>query len=94
MFDDAELSRFIRKKKKQEGGADLRQDLDWAGQDAVDPNVAWDNKMGLEVNEALDNPDHEPASEAEMGEHESSQDKAELKKSVERIRRYFDEMGF
>ena len=92
MFDD--LSAMIRKKKKQQGGADLRQDMDYAGQDAVDPNVAWDDKMASEVNEALDDPDHEPASDAEMGENESSQDKASLKASVNRIRRYFDEMGF
>lgn len=94
MFDDMELSRAIRKKKKMEGGADLRQDMDYVGQDAVDPNVAWDAKMGEDVNETLGDPDHEPASPTEMGEHESSQDKMELKKSVHRIRKYFDEMGF
>ncbi len=94
MFDDMELSRSIRKKKKQEGGADLRQDMDYAGQRAVDPNVAWDEKMAGEVNDTLGDPDHLPASDAEMGENESSQDTAELKKSVHRIRRYFDEMGF
>jgi hypothetical protein len=91
MFDD--LSAMIRKKKKQQGQADLRQDMDYAGQDAVDPNVAWDEKMAGEVNETLGDPDHEPASDAEMGENESSQDHADLKKSVARIRRYFDEMG-
>lgn len=94
MFDDMEVSRAIRKKKKQQGSADLRQDMDYAGQDAVDPNVAWDAKMGTEVNEALGEPDAEPASDAEMGENESSQDIKELKKSVARISRYFDEMGF
>lgn len=92
MFDD--LSAMIRKKKKQQGSANLRQDMDYAGQDAVDPNEAWDDKMAMDVNETLGDPDHEPASDAEMGENESSQDKAELKKSVHRIRRYFDEMGF
>lgn len=94
MFDDMELSRAIRKKKKMEGSANLRQDMDYAGQDAVDPNVAWDAKMGEDVNETLGDPDHEPASDAEMGENDSSQDKMDLKKSVSRIRRYFDEMGF
>ena len=94
MFDDAELSQMIRKKKRQEGEADLRQDLDYAGQIAVDPNEAWDDKMAGEVNDTLGDPDHEPASPAEMGENESSQDRHELKKSVGRIRRYFDEMGF
>jgi hypothetical protein len=91
MFED--LSAMIRKKKKQQGQANLRQDMDYAGQDAVDPNEAWDDKMAGEVNETLDNPDHEPASDAEMGENESSQDRGELKRSVARIRRYFDEMG-
>lgn len=94
MFDDMELSRSIRKKKKEEGQARLRPDMDYAGQDAVDPNEAWDTKMGDEVNETLGDPDHEPASPREMGEDESSQDTHELKQSVARIRRYFDEMGF
>lgn len=92
MFED--LSASIRKRKKQEGQANLRADMDYAGQDAVDPNTAWDQKMATEVNETLGDPDHEPASEAEMGENESSQEKMSLKKSVARIRRYFDEMGF
>jgi hypothetical protein len=92
MFDD--LSAMIRKKKKQQGQANLRPDMDYAGQDAVDPNEAWDDKMAAEVNETLGDPDHDPASDAEMGENESSQDTHELKKSVARIRRYFDEMGF
>lgn len=91
MFED--LSAMIRKKKKQQGQANLRPDMDYAGQNAVDPNEAWDDKMAMEVNETLGEPDHEPASDAEMGENESSQDKMELKKSVARIRRYFDEMG-
>jgi len=91
MFED--LSAMIRKKKKQQGQANLRPDMDYAGQNAVDPNEAWDDKMAMEVNETLGDPDHEPASDAEMGENESSQDKMELKKSVARIRRYFDEMG-
>jgi hypothetical protein len=91
MFED--LSAMIRKKKKMQGQGDLRQDMDYAGQDAVDPNVAWDEKQAMEVNDALGDPDHGAASDAEMGENESSQDKMELKKSVARIRRYFDEMG-
>lgn len=93
MFEEREISRAIRARKKREGQANLRPDLDWAGQDAVDPNTAWDEKMATEVNQALDDPDHEPASADEMGENESSQDRMDLKKSVARIRRYFDEMG-
>lgn len=93
MFDDMEISRQIRKRKKQEGQSNLRADMDYAGQNAVDPNTAWDEKMASDVNETLGDPDHEPASPREMGEDESSQDRAELKSSVARIRRYFDEMG-
>lgn len=88
MIDGKALSRMIRKGKS----GHLRQDMDYAGQDAVDPNVAWDDKMATEVNEALDDPDHEPASEAEMGENESSQDLGQLKKSVARIAKYFESL--
>jgi hypothetical protein len=92
-FDGKSLSKMIREKKKQGEHSDYRADMDYAGQDAVDPNTAWDEKQNMEVNEALDNPDHEPASPAEMGENESSQDKAMLKKTMERINKYFDSMG-
>jgi hypothetical protein len=88
MMDGKALSAAIRKRKKDS----LRPDMDTAGQGAVDPNVAWDEKMNTEVNETLGDPDHMPASEAEMGENESSQDKASLKKIQARINRYFDEM--
>ena len=85
-MDGKALSAAIRKRKKDS----LRPDWDVAGQEAVDPNVAWDEKQNVEVNEALDDPDHEPASKAEMGENESSQDVAQLKKSVARIAKYFE----
>lgn len=85
-MDGKSLSKMIRDKKK------LRPDMDSAGQSGVDPNVAWDDKQAMEVNEALDDPDHEPASPSEMGEHESSQDLAQLKKSLERINKYFDSL--
>lgn len=88
MMDGKALSAMIRKKKQGK----LKPDMDYAGQDAVDPNVAWDEKMGSEVNEALDEPDHEPASEHEMGEEESSQDLPSLKKSVARISKYFESL--
>ena len=91
-MDGKALSAAIRKKKKMAGEANLRPDMDYAGQEAVDPNVAWDEKQNLEVSEALDQPDHEPASDAEMGEHESSQDTRSLKKSLMRIRHYLDEL--
>jgi len=88
MLDGKALSAAIRNRKK---GA-LRPDMDYAGQDAVDPNEAWDEKMDTEVNETLSDPDHEPATETEMGEHESSQDLSWLKKSVTRIQRYLDSL--
>lgn len=88
MMDGKALSKAIRMRKKD----DLRPDMDYAGQNAVDPNTAWDEKMATEVNETLGDPDHAPASEAEMGEHESSQDIEQLKKSLARIQRYFDDL--
>lgn len=88
MFELKGLSKQIRDKKK----AKLRPDMDYAGQDAVDPVEAWDAKQAAEVNDALDEPDAEPASDAEMGENESSQDKSYLKKAVARINKYFDMM--
>ncbi len=92
MLDGKKLSEMIRKKKKEGMHSDYRQDMDYAGQDAVDPNAAWDEQKAMEVNEALDNPDHEPASESEMGEDESSQDKMQLKKAMARIARYIESL--
>jgi hypothetical protein len=88
MMDPKGLSAAIRKRKMNK----LKPDWDVAGQEAVDPNVAWDEKMGAEVNDVLDDPDHEPASDAEMGENESSQDLGQLKKSVARIAKYFESL--
>lgn len=82
------LSKAIRMRKKDK----LKPDMDYAGQDAVDPNVAWDEKMNTDVNDTLGDPDHEPASKAEMGENESSQEKGALKKSSMRIKKYFESM--
>lgn len=92
MLDGKKLSEMIRKKKREQGGADLRQDMDYAGQDAVDPNVAWDDQKAMEVNEATGDEDHSPATDAEMGENESSQDVAQLKKSMARIARYIESL--
>ncbi len=88
IVDPKAFSAMLRKKKKNQ----LRPDMDYAGQDAVDPNEAWDAKLGHEVNEAMDEPDHEPATPAEMGENDPSNDVAQLKRSVERIKKYFDAM--
>jgi hypothetical protein len=89
MMDPKGLSAMIRAKKKDK----LRPDMDYAGQDAIDPNEAWDLKKAAEVNEALSDPDHEPATAAEMGENESSQDLAQLKKAHARIGKYLDMMS-
>jgi hypothetical protein len=91
-MDGKSLSKYIRDKKKKEGQANLRPDMDYAGQEAVDPNEAWDDKMAHEVNETLGDPDHEPASEEEMGENDSSQDKMHLKKAMARINSYMDKL--
>jgi hypothetical protein len=88
MIDGKGLSAAIRKNKKNS----LRPDMDDAGQEAVDPNVAWDDKQNQEVNETLGEPDHAPASAAEMGENEDSQDVAQLKKSSARISKYLESL--
>lgn len=80
------LSKQIRMKKK----GNHKPDMDYAGQEAVDPVEAWDAKQADEVNMAMDEPDHMPASKAEMGEDESSQSKMQLKKSMARIHKYLD----
>lgn len=90
IMDGKSLSKMIREKKKQGMHSNYKQDMDYAGQDAVDPNVAWDEKQAMEVNNALGDPDHEPASASEMGENESSQDTGSLKKSSARIKKYME----
>jgi hypothetical protein len=87
-MDNKSLSKMIRDKKK----GSLRQDMDYAGQDAVDPNEAWDSKQASEVNDVLKDPDHEPASPSMMGENESSQDLESRKKISARIKKYMDAM--
>jgi hypothetical protein len=86
MFED--ISKQIRMKKKGK----LRPDMDDAGQEAVDPNAAWDAKQNAEVNAVLGDPDHEPASASMMGEGESSQDEGVRKRISARINKYFDTM--
>lgn len=88
MFESKELSKIIREKKKRS----LRQDMDYAGQEALDPNEAWDAKQDAEVNTTLDEPDHEPASEEEMGEDDSSQDKKSLKRAMSIVNKFFSTM--
>lgn len=88
MIDGKMLSAAIRKRKKDS----LRPDLDSAGQEAVDPNAAWDEKLNTEVSEDLHEPDHEPATEKEMGEDEDSQDVEQLKRAMVRIARYIESL--
>ncbi len=88
MLDGKLLSAAIRKRKKNL----LRPDWDVAGQEALDPTAVEDLKQNARVSEILDNPDHEPATEAEMGENESSQDKMALKRAMARIATYIDSL--
>ena len=87
-MDGKSLSSAIRKRKKDR----LRPDMDDAGQEGLDPNAYWDAKQNQEVSDALDEPDHEPASASEMGEDESSQEVSQLKKSLARINKYFESL--
>lgn len=90
MIDGAALSKYIREKKKKSGQADLRQDMDYAGQEGVDPNVAWDEKQAMEIDHTLGDEPEGSATDAEMGENDSSQDKMKLKKAMARINAYMD----
>lgn len=87
-MDGKSLSAAIRKMKKDK----LRPDMDDAGQEAVDPNAAWDAQQNSEVSDTLGEPDHAPATDAEMGENESSQDVAKLKSAMARIARYIESL--
>ena len=93
MFNPKGMSAAIRAKKK----ATLKPDMDYAGQEALQPTTADEIKQNLEVSNALEDAgvegmDHEPASAEAMGEHESSQDVKQLKKSVARIAKYFESL--
>jgi len=95
MFDNKSISKAIRDKKK----GSLRQDMDYAGQDAVDPNEALDVEKNAEVSDVLDenshsnhNQDHAPISDDAMGENESSQDEGKRKKISARINKYFESL--
>jgi len=88
MIDGKGLSAAIRKSKKDK----LRPDMDSAGQEGVDPNVALDDQKNQEVSDVLGDPDHAPASAAAMGENESSQDTSSLKKLSARIAKYLESL--
>jgi hypothetical protein len=88
MMEGAEISKMIRMRKKNK----LRADWDVAGQEAVDPNEAWDDKQAAEVNEVLGDPDHPAPSASMMGENESSQSESARKKISARIAKYFESL--
>jgi hypothetical protein len=90
MLDGKELSAAIRKKKKEQ--TSYRQDMDYAGQDAIDPSEASDIKANQEVSDVLDAPDHAPATASEMGENESSQDESKRKKISARLSKYLESL--
>lgn len=88
MFSGKMLSNAIRKRQKDL----LRPDMDYAGQEALQPTTVDEIKQNERVSEILDDPDHEPATDDEMGENESSQDKAALKRAMARIAQYIDSL--
>lgn len=87
MMDGKFLSKLIRDRKKKS----LRPDMDDAGQEGLPPEQALSAELNAKVNE-MTGEDHEPASEKEMGEDDSSQSKPALKKAMSRINRYMETM--
>lgn len=85
MLDAKAISEAIRKRKKNL----LKPDLDSAGQESLDPSAADDIVQNARVSGILGDPDHAPASPAQMGENESSQDEAKRKAISARIASYF-----
>lgn len=93
MFNPKGMSAAIRMKKKNL----LKPDMDYAGQDALQPTTADEIKQNFEVSNALEDAgvegmDHEPASPKEMGEDDSTQDVKDLKKISARIASYFESL--
>jgi hypothetical protein len=93
MFNPKGMSAAIRMKKK----ALLKPDMDYAGQEALQPTTADEIKQNLEVSHALEDAgvegmDHEPASPEEMGEGDNTQDVKDLKKISARIAKYFESL--
>lgn len=87
------MSAAIRMKKKNL----LRPDMDYAGQDGLQPTTADEIEQNLRISETMEDAgvegmDHEPASPEAMGEGESSQDVKQLKKSIARIAKYFESL--
>jgi len=93
-MEGSALSKYIREKKKKAGQANLRADMDYAGQDGVDPNDAWDEKQDMEINEAMNEEPEKSASASMMGEGESTQKLSDRKKISARIGKYMDEIFY
>ncbi len=87
MFEAKGLSKLIRDRKKKS----FRPDMDDAGQEGLPPEVALSTELNAKVND-MTGEDHEPASDAEMGEDDSSQDKKSLKRAMGIINKYFSTM--
>jgi hypothetical protein len=93
MIDAAALSAAIRKKKKNL----LKPDMDYAGQEALNPTTTDEVEQNLRVGQALEEAgtegyDHPHVSDEEMGEDENSQDIKVLKRISARIASYFDSL--
>jgi len=88
MIDAKGMSAAIRKKRKNL----LKPDMDYAGQEALDPCATDEIEQNDRVSETLGAPDHEKPSDAAMGEDTSSQDEAKRKKISARIGSYFKEL--
>jgi len=84
-MDSKEISKAIRMRKKSL----LRPDMDYAGQEALDPNALDDIVQNERVSKILDSPDHPKPSEEMMGEGESTQSLKDRKKISARIASYF-----
>lgn len=85
MMDAKAISKAIRMKRKNL----LKPDMDYAGQEALDPCATDEIEQNARVSATLDAPDHENPSMAEMGEDSSSQDEMKRKKISARIGSYF-----
>lgn len=85
MLDSKAISKAIRMKRKNL----LRPDMDYAGQEALDPCATDEIEQNARISATLGAPDHEPASAEEMGDGSSSQDEAKRKKISARIGAYF-----
>ena len=93
MFDAKGLSKAIRDKKKNK----LKPDMDYAGQEAIDPDTADEIEQNLRISHTMEEAgvegaDHAPISGKAMGEDDDSQDTPTRKKISARIAKYMDSL--